>query len=398
MLTLPRQIVAVMTTSLYTLRRRLGASLVIIIGVTGVVAVLAAILAMATGLTRSVGDTGREDRAIVLRAGSSTEATSILSRDEVLTAVTGQGIRRDAAGKPIASAETLAPANVHRKTRTGLSEVTVTVRGVSPEVMQARPEMKMAQGRMFQPGRYELIVGQTAARRFEGLQVGNTLTLRGATWQVVGIFTSEGNSHESELMSDRDTLATALRWNHFNSVIVQLESAAAFATFDAALRSNPSLSVDVLRESDFFEQQSKDIGKLVFAAAYILGTIMAIGAIFAALNTMYASVSVRASEIAILRALGYGGELIVFSVVVEALLLTLLGSAMGLAIAWYFLNGRELSTGFGGLNTQLVFDVRMTPETALIGVAVAVVIGLVGSLFPAMTAARVPVTAALREI
>jgi putative ABC transport system permease protein len=399
MLNLFRQIAAVMTTSIYTLKRRLGTSLVIVIGVTAVVGMLATVLAMAIAMTRSVGNTGRDDRAMVLRAGSSTETTSMLLRDEVLSILTVQGIATDAAGKPLYSAELLSQAGVMRRNIGGASTaVTAALRGVSPDVLAVRPEMKLVQGRLFEPGKYELIVGETAARRFEGLEIGKTLKLRNSDWQIVGVFSSGGDTHESELMADRDTLAGLLRWNHYNSVLVKLQSAEALSAFETSLRANPGLNVDVLRESDYFRQQSKDIGKVVFVAAYVLAGIMAFGAIFAALNTMYASIVVRAREIAILRALGYGGELIVFSVVVESLILTMLGSAIGLALAWYFVDGKALGTGYGGLNTQLMFDLQITPQVAFVGIAVAVVIGLVGSFFPAMAAARVPVTAALRDI
>jgi putative ABC transport system permease protein len=397
MLNLIRQIAAVMTTSLYTLQRRLGSSLVVIIGVGVVVAVLATILAMANGLLRSVEATGRSDRAIVLRAGSSGEVTSVLMRNDFNTILNTAGIARNADGTPLVSGELLATVGVRHRTEKGTNDVSVMLRGVGSEVLAVRNEMRMVSGRAFEPGKYELIVGQTAARRY-GLEVGQTLSLRGSDWRIVGIYTSGGDTHESELMTNRDTLASALGWSHYHSMLVKLESEAAFPKFEAAIKDNPALSVDVMRESEFFEQQSESIGKLVFIAAYVLGGIMGIGAIFAALNTMYASVNVRAREIAILRALGYGGELIVFSVVIEAIILTLLGSACGLALAWYMLNGVELSTSYGGLNTQLVFDVKMTPQTSVIGVVIALIIGLAGSLFPAMAAARVPVTTALREI
>lgn len=397
MFNLTRQLVAVLTTSLYTLRRRLGASFVIIVGVGVVVAVLAALLAMASGLTRSVGATGSDDRAIVLRAGASGEITSILLQKDINEILYTPGIAKDEEGRPLVSAELLTSVNVVHVTKAGNAEVSVLLRGVGADVLGVRNEMRVVKGRTFIPGKYELIVGQIAARRY-GLDVGQTLPLRGADWQIVGIFSSGADAHESEIMTNRDTLAAALQWNHYHSVLVKLESKDALRTFNEALKNNPALSLDVTRESEFYQQQSESISKLVFVAAYVLGGIMGIGAIFAALNTMYASVSVRAREIAILRALGYGGELIVFSVVVEALILTLLGSALGLALAGFMLNGKELSTGFGGLNTQLVFDVRMTLDSAVLGVAIALFIGLAGSLFPAMAAARVPVTTALREI
>lgn len=399
MLNLFRQIAAVMTTSIYTLKRRLGTSLVIVIGVTAVVGMLATVLAMAIAMTRSVGDTGRDDRAIVLRAGASTETTSMLLRDEIQSVLSVQGIATDATGRQLYSAELLSQAGVMRRNiGAAPTAVTAALRGVSPDVLLVRPEMKLVQGRLFEPGKYELIVGETAARRFEGLEIGKMVKLRNTDWQVVGVFSSGGDTHESELIADRDTLAGLLRWSHYNSVLVKLQSADALPAFKSALKANPGLNIDVMRESDYFRQQSKDIGKVVFVAAYLLAGIMAFGAIFAALNTMYASIVVRAREIAILRALGFGGELIVFSVVVESLILTLIGSAIGLALAWYFVDGRALGTGYGGLNTQLMFDLQITPQVAFIGVAVAIVIGLVGSFFPGIAAARVPVTAALRDI
>ena len=309
----------------------------------------------------------------------------MLLRDEMLSVLTAQGIATDAAGKQIYSAELLSQAGVMRRNIGAASTaVTAALRGVSPDVLLVRPEMKLVRGRLFEPGKYELIVGETAARRFEGLEIGKTVKLRNTDWQVVGVFSSGGDTHESEIMADRDTLAGLLRWNHYNSVLVKLQSADALSAFESSLKANPGLNIDVVRESEYFRQQSKDIGKVVFVAAYLLAGIMAFGAIFAALNTMYASIVVRAREIAILRALGFGGELIVLSVVVESLILTLIGSAIGLALAWHFVDGRALGTGYGGLNTQLMFDLQITPQVAFVGVAVAIVIGLVGSFFPGM--------------
>jgi putative ABC transport system permease protein len=392
-----KQISAVMLTSIQTLPRRIGSSTVIVIGVIGVVAVLIAVLAMGNGLVTAVRNIGSDDRAIILRAGASAEATSILLRDEVSTILNSQEIQRDADGKALASADTLAAVNLQKKGPVA-TEVTIAMRGVGPGLQQVRPEIRLVSGRLFEPGKYELIVGQMATRQYSNLAQGGQISLRGIPWTVVGIFSTQGNGRESELLTDRDTLASVLNRGDFQSVTVRLKSAGAFAAFKASLAANPTLTVDAMRESDFFAQQSKDISKLVHVAAYGLGTIMGIGAIFAALNAMYAAVSARVREIAVFRAIGYGGELIVLSVVAEALFLALLGSVLGIAMIWLLLNGKNLNAGIGGSNTQLVFDVAVTPSIASIGVVAAAVIGVAGSFFPAIRAARVPVTTALREI
>jgi len=392
-----RQVSAVMLTSIQTLPRRIGSATVIVIGVVGVVAVLIAVLAMGNGLVAAVRNIGSDDRAIVLRAGASAEATSILLRDEVSTILNSQEIQRDANGKAIASADTLAAVNLS-KAGPVPTEVTVAMRGVSPGLQQVRPEIQIVKGRLFEPGKYELIVGQMATRQYSNLALGGQISLRGTRWTVVGIFSTHGNGRESELLTDRDTLASVLRRGDFQSVTVRLQSAGAFAAFKASLAANPTLTVDAMRESEFFAQQSKDISRLVHVAAYLLGAIMGVGAIFAAVNSMYAAVTARVQEIAVFRAIGYGGELIVLSVVAEALFFSLLGSALGIAVVWLLLNGKNLNAGIGGANTQLVFDVAVTPAIALTGVVAAAVIGVAGSFFPAMRAARVPVTTALREI
>lgn len=392
-----RQVLMVILTSLHTLPRRAGTAIVIVVGVAAVVAVLTAVLAMGTGLLQAVADVGREDRAIVLRSGASTEATSLLMRDEVAGILDAAGIKHDVQGRAVASAESLAAVTLREKKAAG-DEVTVGLRGVGTEMLQVRPEIRIVQGRMFTPGKHELIAGQIATGKFAHLEVGSQLNLRGTVWTVTGVFTTGGDSRESELLTDNATLLSAVRRGDYQSVTVSLASAQAFDEFKRSLAGNPALNVDAMRESAYFNQQSEDISKLVNLAAYVLGGIMGVGAIFAALNTMYSAVSARASEIAILRAIGYGGELIVLSVVIEALLLALLGSVVGVAITWLLLNGQDLNAGIGGSNAQLVFDVSVTPSLALTGVAVAAAIGVAGGFFPAISAARVPVTTALREI
>jgi len=300
-------------------------------------------------------------------------------------------------GKPIASAEDLRLVNLFRK-EDG-AEVNVTLRGVGPQLHALRPEVKIVAGRMFQPAVTEIIVGKAAHAEFKGLNIGDRIRTRGATWTVVGIFTSEGDSHESGLMTDAETLIAAEQRGSVQSVTVLLESPAAFQKFKDSLTSNPALAVDVSREREYYQRQSETIGKVIYVIAYVVGGIMAIGAIFSALNTMYSAVSARLREIATLRAIGFGPTAMVISVLAEALLLALIGGAIGAAIAWLFFNGHQVSTSAGGNAAgHLIFELSVSPALIATGILWACTIGLIGGVFPAVRAARLPVATALRAI
>jgi putative ABC transport system permease protein len=396
-MTLFKQIAAVTAMNLRLLPQRVGTSLVIVIGIAGVVGVLISVLAMSTGMIRTMETSGREDRAIVMRNGSASESGSALPRDATRLIEDGAGVRRDADGKPIVSAEAVRLVNLYKKSDG--AEINVAIRGVGPKVSALRPELKIIEGRMFTPAINEIIVGESAQAQFKGLGVGERITTRGATWTVVGVFTTNGDSHDSELMTDAETLIAALERGGFQGMTVMLESPAAFQKFKDSLTSNPALAVDVSREREYFEQQSKTISQLISVVAYVVGGIMAIGAIFSALNTMYSAVSVRLKEIATLRAIGFGSTAMVISVLAEALLLALVGGAIGAVLAWLFFNGYTVSTSGGGVAAgQLVFELSVTPELIALGVAWACVIGLLGGLFPAVRAARLPVATALRAV
>jgi putative ABC transport system permease protein len=271
----------------------------------------------------------------------------------------------------------------------------VTIRGVGAQAFDVRPEVNLIEGRMFEPGLRELIVGKGAQAQFKGLDLGHKIELRGSDWTVVGVFTSNGDSHESELMADAETVLSAYQRNLYQSVFAQLESEAAFDAFKKALTSNPQLSVDVKREREYYAQQSEQLSKVMSFVAYVVGGIMAVGALFGALNTMYSAVSTRSQEIATLRAIGFGSAPVVISVMLEALLLALIGALIGAALAWIFFNGNAVST-LGGNFTQVVFRLTVTPQLIVLGIVWACVIGLIGGLFPAIRAARLPVAAALR--
>jgi len=392
-----RQIGAVTAMNFKSLPHRIGTSIVIVIGIAGVVAVLVSVLAMSTGMLETMENSGRDDRAIVLRNGSAAESGSALARDAARLIQDAPGVKRDSAGKPIASAESLRLVNLFRK-EDG-AEVNVALRGVGPQLPQLRPEVKIIQGRMFRTAVTELIVGKSAHAEFKGLNIGDQIKTRGATWTVVGVYSSNGDSHESGLMTDAETLIAADQRGGFQSVTVMLESTAAFQKFKDALTANPALAVDISREREYYRRQSETIGRVIYVIAYVVGGIMAIGAIFSALNTMYSAVSARLREIATLRAIGFGPTAMVMSVLTEALLLAFIGGVIGAAIAWLFFNGHQVSTSAGGAAAgHLIFELSVSPALIATGILWAITIGLIGGLFPAVRAARLPVATALRAI
>jgi putative ABC transport system permease protein len=392
-----RQIGAVTAMNFKSLPHRIGTSIVIVIGIAGVVAVLVSVLAMSTGMLETMENSGRDDRAIVLRNGSAAENGSALGRDAARLVQDAAGVKRDSAGKPIASAESLRLVNLFRK-EDG-AEVSGSLRGTGPQLATLRPEIKIIQGRMFRPAVTEIIVGKAANAQFKGLNIGDQIRTRGATWTVVGVFSSGGDSHESGLMTDAETLLAADQRGGFQSVTVMLESAAAFQKFKDALTSNPALAVEVSREREYYRRQSETIGRVIYVIAYVVGGIMAIGAIFSALNTMYSAVSARLREIATLRAIGFGPTAMVMSVLTEALLLAFIGGVIGAAIAWLFFNGHQVSTSAGGAAAgHLIFELSVSPALIATGILWAITIGLIGGLFPAVRAARLPVATALRAI
>ena len=389
-----RQIHAVVAMNLRSLPRRFGSSLVIVIGSAGVVAVLVAVLAMAAGMSKTLQGTGHDDRAIILRNGSASESGSALTRNAVRVILDSPGIKHDADGAPLASAEPLRLLKLFR--RDDASEVTAVLRGLGAQAPHVRPEMTLIEGRLFRPSVNELIVGKAAKAQYRGTEIGSHITTRTATWLVVGTFTTNGDAHESELMADADTLMSSDHGSTFASITVLLDAPSSLRTLKDSLASNPAVRVDVNRERDYFLRQSSTVSRLLRVLVYVVGSIMGLGAIFGALNTMYSAVSTRTTEIATLRAIGFGSAPIVVSVLIEALLLAAVGGILGACAAWLFFNGRTISTTQGSANAQLIFDIGVTLQLALIGVAVSGVIGFIGGLFPALRAARLPIATALR--
>jgi len=390
-----KEAVAVTSMNLRSLPSRYGTSLVIVVGIAAVVAVLISVLAMARGFIDSAKRSGRAERAIVVARGTETESSGGFSRDAAVTILNAPGIRKGPDGAPVGSAEHLAFPMVSDR-RTG-RDTFVTVRGVGPQAFALRPEMKLVEGRMFRPGINELIAGRALQARVGGVNLGDKVPLPQGDWTVVGIFESNGDSHESELLTDANTLVAAMRRGEwFSSTTVWLENDAAFNTFKDAVTTNPTLEVDVKREPEYFEAASKPVGRLLNIIAYAIGGFMALGAVFGALNTMYSAISARAVEIATLRAIGFGALPVVVSVFVEALLLALVGAILGAGIAWFFFNGNAISTASGTSPSQLTFSLEVTGSLIAAGVGCALAIGVLGGLFPAIRAARRPVAIGLR--
>ncbi|HNR91159.1 MAG TPA: ABC transporter permease [Dokdonella sp.] len=388
-----RQAAAITRIGIATLPQRLGASSVIIIGIAGVVGVLVALLALAGGLQQTLRGTGNDDTAIVVRGGASAELDSGLSRESATLIGQAPGIARDASGQPIVSAEVVVVTNVPKKSSG--TDANVEIRGVGPRSWAVRPNVRIVEGRRFEPGLRELLVGQGARQQFAGLEPGETIILNAQQWQIVGVFAS-GDAHESELIGDAETVAATYRRTGFQSVTVRLESPAAFDALKAALASDPRLKVDARTTRDYYSRQSAGLSKVIRIVGIVIAAIMAIGAVFGALNTMYAAVNARAREVATLRAIGFGATPVLVSVVLEAMLLALLGGALGALIAWLLFHDYAVST-LGANFSQVVFRFDVSPPLLGTGVRWALAIGLIGGLLPAVRAARLPVTTALRE-
>lgn len=388
---------SVASVGLSTLTQRLGSSAVIVVGIAGVVGVLVSLLAMAEGYARTQRNSGSLDTAIVMRGASANEVSSSLSREDIVQIEQAPGVARNAKGEPILSAETVVAANLPVKgSKTG-DTGSAQVRGISEAAFAVRPNAKIVEGRSFQPGLRELIVGKGAVRQFDGLQVGATLKLGNQPWTVVGVFAS-GDAMESELWGDANAVNDAYRrGGGRNSATVKLENPAAIKAFSEALEGNPQLKVKVTTTLEFFSKQAERMTQILRIIGITVGAIMAVGAVFGALNTMFAAVASRAREIATLRAIGFRGLPVVVAVMLETTLLALLGGAIGGFVAWLLFNGFEASTMSAGAVGKLSFNLAVSPQLLWEGIKWALAIGFVGGLFPAVRAASLPVTTALRE-
>lgn len=392
------QIIAATSFSLRSIPLRLGNALVIVIGIAGVVAVLTSVLAMSAGFARTIRGDARADRAIVITRGAESEGSgmSVLSRNDVATIAHAPGIKKDADGKPLVSADVLLVAPVAR--RHNNVDAYITLRGVGEKYFAIRPELRLVAGRMFETGLREVIVGAAAQSQFAGIELGGTLRLHDGDWKIVGVFSGGDNARSTEVLVDAQMMLSAYKLDTFNGVTVVLETRGAIARFRDALALDPTLTVDAFAEPEYLAVVSRSMNRLLSIVAYAIGGIMSLGALFGALNTMYSAVVARAVELATLRAIGFRPATVVASLMLEALLLSLIGACIGIAIAYAAFNGRAISTlGGARWDAQVVYALTVTPSIVLIAIALGCGIGLMGGLFPAVRAARSPVVDALRS-
>lgn len=377
-----------------SLPQRWGASSVIVVGIAGVVGVLVAMLAMGAGFQSTLNSTGDDTTAIVLRGGSQAETNSVITRDQIPLLSTLPGVARDEKGRALLSAELSQVVNL--VSRSDGTDVNAQFRGVGDMAWAVHDRVRIIEGRKFATGKREMVVGQGAKSQFRDMDVGSTLTLGNQAWTVVGVFAS-GDAHDSELWTDVDTLATTYQRGALQSVTVRTDGKPGFEQFKAAVAGDPRLKLEVETTRLYYSKQGGGLTTLINILGKVIGTIMAIGAVFGALNTMYAAVATRAREIATMRAIGFRGLPVVTAVMLETMLLALLGGLLGCAIAWLLFNGYSVST-IGSNFSAVVFKFHVSPELLWSGLKWALGIGMVGGLFPALRAARLPITTALREV
>jgi putative ABC transport system permease protein len=393
-MSLATQVLALTGMNLRSIPRRLGNALVVVVGIAGVVAVLISVLAMSLGFAATLKGDARADRAIILSRGATTEYESSLSRENVAAVTNASGIRHDQRDRPVVSAEVILVAPVARKR--DRSDVNATLRGVSEQYFVMRPELKLVSGRMFHAGNQELLVGAAAQKQFAGLEIGDRLRLQDGDWTVVGTFAGGNGSRESEVIADAQTVMSVYKLDAFNSVSVLLQSGESFAMFKQALDQDTTIFVDVRSEPEYLATASGSINRMLRLVAFSIGSIMALGALFAALNSMHSAVAARTVEMATLRALGFSSTAVTVAVLAESLLLALIGAAAGVTIAYVAFNGSTISTlGGAQWDSQLVYSLSISPLLVVIAVALACTLGLLGGLVPAIRAGRSNVADAL---
>jgi putative ABC transport system permease protein len=393
MRTLLLQTVAVTSINLRSIPRRILLSLSTVVAVALVVMVLLAFLAMANGFQRTIAGSGSEDIGIALRAGSQSEVNSTVTRDQVRIIEDGPGIARSAGGKPMVSPELyLVVDGIKRTTGT---KANLPLRGIGEQGLALRTGFVTTAGRMFDRGTNEIVVGKALAREFEGFSIGSTVAFGTTRWTVVGMFEADGSVFESEIWADLPVVQSLFkRDNYFQTVRVRLDGPAALDALTRYSDGDPRLKLDVKSEAAYFAGQSSQTTDLIQKLGWPLAIAMAFGALAGALNTMYSSVAARATEIATLRAIGFGGFSAFAGTLIESLTLATIGGVIGAALTYAFFDGLSAST-LGGNFTQVVFSFKLSPALVGEGVLLALVVGLIGGIFPALRAARMPIVAGL---
>jgi putative ABC transport system permease protein len=391
------QTFAVMALNIRTIPQRLSSSAVAIIGIAGVVVVFLSVLSIAAGFSAAMSQSGSPRRALIMRSGADSEMTSGLGGEEVSIIKQAPGIQRDGQ-TALASAELYVIIDLPKKSSPD-APANVPMRGIEPSAMKVRDEVSVIEGRMFQFGTNEVIVGRGAHAQFANLDVGGTVISGENRWQVVGVFEDDGGVAESEVWADSRVLQGAYRrGNSYQSVLASLDSADSLTAFNAWLTTNPALNVMVRRENEYYAGQSQALTRLIRTVGYGIAALMGIGAIFGAILTMYTAVSTRAREIATLRALGFNTSAVLVSVLGESLVLGAIGGLIGGAAAYLAFNGYQTSTMNFQTFSQVAFAFAVTPGLLVQGLTYALLMGLVGGLFPAIRAARLPIPSALREL
>ena len=390
------QIGAVTWLNLRTIPQRFGSSAVAVVGIAGVVIVFVAVLSMAEGFYAAMRGAGSADRALVMRSGASDEMTSGLGGPEADIIKQAPGIVRADQGA-VASAELFVIIDVPK--RSTLTPANVPMRGIEPSTFQVRREARIVEGRMLQFGTNEIIVGRAAERQFAGLSVGSQVKSGQIVWTVVGVFDTGGSVSETEIWCDARVLQGAYRrGNSYQSVLARLESPASYNAFKDWLTANPQVNVSVRPEVEYYTAQSITLTNLIRTVGFGIATLMGIGAVFGAVLTMYTAVATRTREIATLRALGFNTFSVVVSVLAEALGLAAIGGVIGGIVAYVAFNGYQTSTMNWQTFSQVAFAFAVTPALLVQGLAYALVMGLVGGLLPAIRAARLPISSALRDL
>lgn len=390
-----RQCQAVTRYNLETIWERRAVSAVAIFGIAGVVGVMVAVLSMAAGFRSVVTGQARDDVAVVLRSGSTGESASILTHQDIQVLWEAPGVARGPDGA-LVSPELFVI--IDRKKIGAGTDANVPLRGVDAAAFPLREEFEIVEGRNFEPGRNEVIVGDGAAGAFEGLLVGDRIDVGRASWEVVGRFTAGGGVAESEIWTDNRILQQMYqRGNSWNVALVRLTDASVFEEFEAALTGDPRVSLSADRQTTYLAAQSEPIEVFISVVGWIIVVMMSAGAVFAALNTMYAAVSSRSREIATLRALGFSRLPVVVSVMIESLIFGVIGAAAGGAASWFLFDGFRAATINVASFSQVAFAFEVTPELLVQGTTLALVIGAIGGFLPAVGAARRSVVGALRE-
>jgi putative ABC transport system permease protein len=375
-------------------RHRWQVTLLAVSGIALVVAVFTVLMAMSEGFSRALRSTGRPDNAMIVQRGSASELTSWIPIDQRNLILVRDEVARDAEGQPLASPEDVVVTN---KPKRDGSPTNVTVRGVTPKAFDVRGGIKILDGRKFTPGLYEVIVGDKIARRVRGLELGSSVKLQKHEWKVVGTFSSQGGAFESEIWGDADVMGVDFgRTGGYNAMSVRLKPGADVTELDHWIRSNPQMQLQAVSERKYYDDQAGPLAKILRQLATFVAVIMGVGAVFGAMNTMYAIVAARTREIGTLRALGFSRRAILFSFVVESVTLALAGGAIGCLLA-VPMNGYSTGTGQTQSFSEIAFAFQITPGIVMSSVAFAVVMGVIGGLLPSVRAARLPITSALRE-